>query len=419
MTELSTIRIPEKVYVGFQGRRSQDEVPLGFMTPWSDDKAGQKRRDTVDSWAKGYYGGSEKTFNSVMLENKPMIGFKVGRSIRRHGGWNGSGASYIRVEDPRGFELEITIENLVMCMSENLLQDGEIITECVWGRDGNRNILLPTNSEPYRASLATVEKLNNKVSLRDVKPGDEIELMDGTTGIYYGPMYGIQKERYNFNGCKAMRVSNKRFVLYIKDDSYNGKGKMILAGFASIKVDKIVKQAETKWTAEEIELKVQELLKKNDQVCKDQSNNGYGYSTFFWSVSDKVEITMSREVLTEAEIKKKSSKFKYDYYRDQWHLFGESQVGTILDLNSHFEENFLKSRTAANRSYRDTSSGHWGWNQKEIKTTGFIGYLTEVQDGPKRISEHVTHIEESDMKELFVIKYEYKTKAGTTLSIVL
>src|SRR5476651_207200 len=97
---LSSIKIPEKVYVGFQGRRSQDEVPLGFMTPYTDDAAGLKRRDTVDRWAAGY--GREKTFNSVMLENKPMVGFKIGRAIRRSGGWNGSGASYIRIEDPRG-----------------------------------------------------------------------------------------------------------------------------------------------------------------------------------------------------------------------------------------------------------------------------------------------------------------------------
>ncbi len=244
---LSTIKIPEKVYVGFQGRRSEDEVPLGFMTPYTTDAAGDKRRDTVDKWAKCRYHNNEKTFNSVTLDNKPMIGFKVGRSIRRSGGWNGSGASYVRVEDPRGFELEIMIENLVMCMGDNLFDNGEIVQECVWGRDGNRNILLPTNSEPFNDSVQTKAKLDTVVSLRLVKPGDEIALVTGETGIYLGSMFPICVDRWH-NPRKLEVGSAKRYVIKITD-----RHGVKFEGRTSMKVTEIVKAAEKKLTPNEIE----------------------------------------------------------------------------------------------------------------------------------------------------------------------
>ena len=47
---MSKVIIPEKHYVGMVVRNGS-KIPLGFITPWGDDKAAQKRMKTVDDWA--------------------------------------------------------------------------------------------------------------------------------------------------------------------------------------------------------------------------------------------------------------------------------------------------------------------------------------------------------------------------------
>lgn len=399
MTELSSIKIPAKVYVGFQGRRSQDEVPLGFMTPYAEDKAGQKRRDTVDNWAKGYYG-SEKTFNSVMLENKPMIGFKVGRSIRRSGGWNGSGASYVRVEDPRGFELEITIENLVMCMSDNHIQDGEIVAECVWGREGNRNILLPTNSEPYKASVATTEKISKKLSLRDIKPGDTIKFLTGETAQYFGSLFPLYVDNYHYGRSEPRKLlcGAKRYVVKIGNE---------FKAFSSIMFDEIVTVSEKKLEPVEIERVV------NKQNVDDTTNSGWGRRYCGWVTSEKYEfVSLTREVRTEDEIKKLGNDSRL-------HIFGENTTGQVLVLDRR--ENFEKSRKTPGRYYEiyDRSTSYYSYNRQTIKTDGFIGKSAHIGDDNFIAIDGDKHIEEADLKELFLLKVEVKSKLGETYSVIL
>lgn len=397
------------VYVGFQGRRSVDEVPLGFMTPYSEDKAGQKRQATVDTWARGRWG-STKTFNSVKLENKPMIGFKIGRQIRRSGGWNGSGASYVRVEDPRGFELEITIENLVMCMKENLIQDGEILAECVWGRDGNRNILLPTNSEPYRASLKTVERINAAITLRDISPGDEIELLDGTKGIYYGGMYALMAQRYYYREeMRNIELSNKRYVI----EEQEGK-RTRLRGYASIKVAKILNKAEKKWTPEEIEQRVRDLVAKDESLCDDASYGNWGKVTRYWIASEKYEIlSLNRNVMDEATAARQRDKERYVG------VFVEGNNGKILDISEQMTDNFV-DHTKANRGYYRTHS--YGWHNNEIKVgTAFIGILSKIGTtfAAKNEPQEKGHIDRNDVKEIFTLTLQIKSKAGLIYDVIL
>jgi hypothetical protein len=406
---LSTIKIPEKVYVGFQGRRSEDEVPLGFMTPYTTDKAGQKRRDTVDNWAKGY--GRDKTFNSVMLDNKPMIGFKIGRDIRRSGGWNGSGASYVRVADPRGFELEITIENLVMCMGSNLIDDGEILQECVWGRDGNRNILLPTNSEPFKDSIQTKAKLDTVISLRQVKPGDEVALVTGETGIYMGSMYPIHVDRWD--QPRKFRVGEaKRYVLKITD-----RHGVKFEGRPAMKVTEIIKAADVKMTAIEIEKEIVAGLAVNPFCCEDKSNTGYYNSTRGWMINSKYTVVGKVETdVTEFEIKNDASNF------ETRSVYASNNQNSVLDVSYNFHDNFVASRHRKDRCYDDGSkSGYqsYSYQRAYVYTTGLIGRPVDISTYVSSLSSNTTHFEEVDVKRYFVLEFELKTETGEILKCML
>lgn len=205
MASNRTIKIPTKVYVGFQNRPSSDDVPLGFMTPWGEDEAAKKRIATVNNWARGY--GNTTPIEPVTLNNIPMTGFRISRAVRRSGGWGSSNATFVRVEDPRGFELEISVQNLLMLMDNNITQDAEIIQECIWGRDGGNNILLAVNSQPYLDATENTRRSASKVSAREVKPGFEVTVENGDRGFYYGIVNAVLKKDGN------LHLSEKRYHL--------------------------------------------------------------------------------------------------------------------------------------------------------------------------------------------------------------
>lgn len=183
------IKIPSNHYVGFS-KRGEEEIPLGFMTPDGTDAAAVKRKATVDAWAKPGHYGTVKAIPSKSFENKPMTGFKMGRSVKHGGGW-GQGNVKWRIEDPRGFELEISSPNFAQIIGVSTLENGEILEKCVWGRLGADNILIPVSSDVYKAAEANTERLNKSASLKDLKPGYRCIMQNGDEGTYLGSHYCV------------------------------------------------------------------------------------------------------------------------------------------------------------------------------------------------------------------------------------
>lgn len=203
--------IPKQLYVTIQYRKdaNNEDGHLGFASPYTKDAAFKKRKSTQDGWAYGYgatvtiaeddsitvenggtrggLGGGEKWDSAMLfitncypkiLNNDLVEGFEIAKSVRRYG-WNGSGNVKWRITDPRGFDLEISSENFASMIDCSTIENGVIKGKCCWGRQGANNILLPESSEPYKAASATTQKINNKLSLKDVSIGDEVELLNG------------------------------------------------------------------------------------------------------------------------------------------------------------------------------------------------------------------------------------------------
>lgn len=208
------IKFPDKHYVGFQTRPDADDLPLGFMTPDGTDSAAKKRKDTVDNWAKGYgYDARNKgSLPAQTYDNKPMSGFKLGRDVRHGYGW-GQGNVKWRIEDPRGFELEITSPNLAQILSTCTVENGEILEECKWARLRAENILVPVTSDVYKAAVANTARLNKSAKPSDMKLGDTVILMNGMTGRYMGAYYPIDYQHYD--GVAFNYVDRKRHFFEI------------------------------------------------------------------------------------------------------------------------------------------------------------------------------------------------------------
>lgn len=136
------IKFHDKYYVGFQkGRYDRAETfrMLGFATPNTGDYAFKKRKATVDGWA-------EKDLTPMDLENKPTHGFKIVDTVSRYSTSN----KFFRVEDPRGFELEIDVNNLLDLIEHHTIVQGTIMEPLVWSRFGGNNYLISSNSEEYK-----------------------------------------------------------------------------------------------------------------------------------------------------------------------------------------------------------------------------------------------------------------------------
>lgn len=203
--------IPSSLYCGFSDR-SADRLPLGFLTPDGTDKAAMKRKATVDGWR-------DTSIEPMTFTNEPQTGFRLVDSIKRHG-WNG-GNVVVRVEDPRGFELEISVANLLSVMESTTVINGEIQSSCLWAREGGKNILIPTDSEWYKGVLASIEAAKTAKKAKKVKPqiGDVVKLRNGETRTYAGTVLAIRpgKEYQSIDyHCLVESLGTGRYLNLIK-----------------------------------------------------------------------------------------------------------------------------------------------------------------------------------------------------------
>jgi len=182
------IKLPEKYYVGIRPQaKGEDTLPLGFATPFGTDSAFEKRKNTVDGWT-----GKKGTF--VTLENTLMAGFRISQSVRRYG-WNGGGNVVWRIEDPRGFELEISSGNFASIVDCTTLTNGVIEGKCIWGREGAINVLIPEASTPYQEAVNFTDLSKLSVSSKDLKPGQFVRMKDDRVAMYCGEYFGLNVER--------------------------------------------------------------------------------------------------------------------------------------------------------------------------------------------------------------------------------
>lgn len=104
--------IPKKLNVGFNKRTDTYTGQLAYIIYW--DSKNKLRKE--ESWTKW----RDKSIPNQELDNDPIEGFILNRNIgggSRSWDWNAR-REKIRVFDPRGFEFEITIENVLYILQE-------------------------------------------------------------------------------------------------------------------------------------------------------------------------------------------------------------------------------------------------------------------------------------------------------------
>lgn len=201
------LKIFSQLYVGLQSQ-GKGNVELGFATPFENNAAFRKRKETIDKWSSwteyvrdpnGKFGykldenGQHVIVNHAartkVVDNAPREGFKITDSVKRVY-WGGGNVVW-RIEDPLGFELEIQSQNLLAIIQNCDLNTGIIKGKCLWARDGKDNILIHESSEEYKNAFKAAENLKapSTVPMAERVVGGKYLLKNGTEAIYVGRMY--------------------------------------------------------------------------------------------------------------------------------------------------------------------------------------------------------------------------------------
>lgn len=242
MSEL--IKRIDEFYVGFKSQGAND-LPLAFLTPYDTTAAFKKRKETVDTWSRGYgryVNGKyeyDKQPDPINVKNEPMDGFKIAKSVKRTGGWN-SGNVVWRIEDPRGFEWEIPSANLAQIITQTGISAGGVINgRCVIGRLGSNNILIPEGTDLWdqmNTDMATREKKANAKLVSGYQKGQWITLKNGVSGWYMG------KEKVNLSRRFPSRPgpigpSDDEFFLFVTQTNYGWYNVLAYKKLAVIEFD--------------------------------------------------------------------------------------------------------------------------------------------------------------------------------------
>jgi hypothetical protein len=184
---------------------------------------------------------SDVALTPYEFENVPTEGFVINKDA---GGVKGSWSSWnprlekIRVYDPRGFEIEITIPNLLHILTNtNSIKGKGLEGKFLYGWDGTELVLISEFSPEYQEIQKFSELKNSKsISKKDLKVGEVYEFDDLTKKIYLGEYmvydhYGMptSKSFIFLNECYFKKniveghFSNYTTTARVKKHSYSGE----------------------------------------------------------------------------------------------------------------------------------------------------------------------------------------------------
>mgnify|MGYP000645532202 FL=1 len=177
----SSIFIPKTINVGYQNRSGTYTGKLAYVI-YYDEKGKLRKETSWNSWR-------DKNIPNNEYDNVPTEGFVLNKKAGDYStGWDHRHA-YCRVYDPRGFEFEITIENLLYILENaNCIKGKGLEGEFVYGWDGKDLVLMPVESPDYK-EISEFNKIvhnNECIKAKDLIIGATYLTKDNESWIYMG-----------------------------------------------------------------------------------------------------------------------------------------------------------------------------------------------------------------------------------------
>ena len=204
--------IPTKINVGLQGRDDTYTGKLADIIYWDNKgklrkegsweswrwKEGQKRNERINGEWVDIVLGPE--YAPQAFENVPTEGFVLNKDVggtRRSYGWDAR-VEKVRVYDPRNFEFEISIPNLLFILQETSAIKGKGLEgEFVYAWNGAELILLPVGCKEYQTSTNFTDLQGKKITRVDMLPGCMYKTKKQVEVMYLGKSDWVDTESYN------------------------------------------------------------------------------------------------------------------------------------------------------------------------------------------------------------------------------
>jgi hypothetical protein len=194
----ANIFIPKKINVGFQNRNDTYTGKLAYII-YTDEKGKLRKETSWQSWR-------DEKIPPQEFDNIPTEGFVLNKKVGDYdSGWSHRHA-YTRVYDPRNFEFEITIENLLYILENATSTKGKGLEgQFIYGWDGKDLLLMPIESPDYKEinEYNNILHNNETIKAKDLIIGATYLTKDNHEMVYMG--------KYDYYSSGYMWLTNKEW----------------------------------------------------------------------------------------------------------------------------------------------------------------------------------------------------------------
>jgi hypothetical protein len=195
----TTIFLPKTINVGFQNRTDTYTKKLAYVI-YFDQKGKLRKEASWNSWR-------DNKIEPKQFDNVPTSGFVLNKKV---GGyktdWNPR-QTYVRIYDPRDFEFEITVPNLLYILENtNSIKGKGLEGEFVYGWDGTELLLIPVSSPDYIEITNYSNMISKPESIlgKDLILGGIYKTNKNENWIYLGKFMKYNDVSYNNNYKKPL-----------------------------------------------------------------------------------------------------------------------------------------------------------------------------------------------------------------------
>lgn len=191
--------IPETISVGYNKRTDTYTGKLAYII-YTDQKGVLRKERSWESWRDKNLGRDDYSNvpTSGFVLNKGVGGarFSYGHNVRNE---------YVRVYDPRNFEFEISVHNLLFILQEcSAIKGKGLEGEFVYAWNGTELVLLPIHCKEYKECLAYTELQGIDFDKKDMKEGFSYLMKNGTNVLYLG-RFNYNKYNKDFYSCSGKK----------------------------------------------------------------------------------------------------------------------------------------------------------------------------------------------------------------------
>jgi hypothetical protein len=351
----TNIFIPEKINVGFQERNSTYTGKLAYVI-YFDEKGKLRKETSWNSWRN-------KDLGNEIFENVPTSGFVLNKKAGGYStGWNHR-QTYVRVYDPRNFEFEITVPNLLYILENATSTKGKGLEgEFVYGWDGKDLVLIPTESPDYKEITEFNERVHSQFKLKgkDLKLGATYLTKDNEEWIYLGKFdkWGSDYDNkyLDENGYTRYPDVTKGKAYFFKHNANYGDGIepiKSLNKFIGVVSEECVEnyaelidKLERNTYYSPIDHSKDEYLSYNFEEFEKKFEKDSWYVNFYSSDSEAIEIRRDTygNSTENLQVKKKVEYQRQDYWSNRTYTdyrWDYIDIGNVKDIFDKYKPHYL------------------------------------------------------------------------------